>query len=86
MQEKFIKILNLSLFVKLILQIFYNIQKASPAGARETARRVQADVLAASTSSRTFVYVFAMGLQSSLLITIVAYALIGTHHILADTI
>lgn len=61
-------------------------RKTSAAGARETARRVQADVLAASTSSRAFVYVFAMRLQSSLLITIVAYALIGAHHILADTI
>lgn len=53
---------------------------------REAARRVEANVLAASVIRRAFVYILAVGLQSSLLITIVAYALIGAHHVLADSV
>lgn len=57
-----------------------------PARTREAARCIQANVLAATVIGRAFVYILAVRLQSSLLITIVAYALISAHHVLTDSV
>lgn len=57
-----------------------------PARTREAAGCVEANVLAATVIGRALVYILAVGLQSSLLITIVAYALISAHHVLADSV
>ena len=61
-------------------------KRVSPAGTGETSSRVQAYVLAAAVVGGAFVYVFAVRLQSSLLVTVVAYALIRAHHVLADAV
>jgi len=58
----------------------------SPAGTGKAARRIQANVFAAAVTNRAFVNVFAMRSKARLLITIVAYTLIGAHHVLTDAI
>lgn len=65
-----------------VQEIFDNL----PARTREAARCIQANVLAATVIGRAFVYILAVRLQSSLLITIVAYALISAHHVLTDSV
>lgn len=65
-----------------VQEIFDNL----PARTREATRCIQANVLAATVIGRAFVYILAVRLQSSLLITIVAYALISAHHVLTDSV
>lgn len=57
-----------------------------PTGAGEAARSVQTNVLATTVANRAFVDIFAVGSETRLLIAVVAYALIGAHHILADAV
>lgn len=59
---------------------------ASAARTGEAARRVQTNVFAAAIANRAFIDVLAMRSKARLLIAIVAYALIGAHHVLADAI
>lgn len=58
----------------------------SPAGAGEAARRIQANVFAAAVTNRAFVDVLTVRSKARLLIAVIAYALIGAHHVLADAI
>lgn len=57
-----------------------------PARAGETARSVQTNVLATTVANCAFVDVFAVRPETRLLVAVVAYALIGAHHILADAV
>lgn len=57
-----------------------------PARARETARRVQTNVLATAVADRALVNVLAVGPKTRLLIAIVADALISSHHVLANAV
>jgi len=58
----------------------------SPAWTGKAARRIQANVFTAAVTNRAFVDVFAMRSKTRLLVTIVAYALVGAHHVLANAI
>lgn len=58
----------------------------SPAGTGEAARRIQANVFAAAVTNRAFVDVLTMRSKTRLLIAVIADALIGAHHVLADAI
>lgn len=57
-----------------------------PARTGETARCVYTNIFAATIVHETFIYILAMRFVSCLLITVVAYALISAHHVLADSI
>lgn len=57
-----------------------------PAGTGEAARCIQANVFAAAVTNRAFVDILTMRSEARLLIAIVAYALIGAHHVFTDAI
>lgn len=57
-----------------------------PARTGEAARRVDANILAATIADRAFVNVLAVRSEARLLIAVVAYALVGAHHVLADAV
>lgn len=57
-----------------------------PARAGEAARCVQTNVLATTVADRALVDVFAVRPETRLLVAVVAYTLIGAHHILTDAV
>lgn len=58
----------------------------SPAGAGETARCVQTNVLATAVVDRAFINVLAVRPETRLLITVITDALISAHHVLANAV